>query len=49
MKLINRTYDVTTGQVLVDGVDVRDWNLASLRSQISIIEQDIFLFLALAQ
>jgi len=43
-KLVNRTYDSTTGQVLVDGVDVRDWNLASLRSQISIIEQDIFLF-----
>ena len=44
VKLINRTYDVTRGQVLVDGVDVRDWNLASLRRQISIIEQDIFLF-----
>jgi ATP-binding cassette subfamily B protein len=44
VKLINRTYDVTSGQVLVDGVDVREWNLASLRSQISIIEQDIFLF-----
>ena len=44
VKLINRIYDVTDGQVLVDGVDVRDWNLASLRSQISIIEQDIFLF-----
>ena len=44
VKLINRIYDVTSGQVLVDGVDVRDWNLASLRSQISIIEQDIFLF-----
>jgi len=44
VKLINRIYDVTEGQVLVDGVDVRDWNLASLRSQISIIEQDIFLF-----
>jgi len=43
-KLINRTYDVTEGQVFVDGVDVRDWNLASLREQISIIEQDIFLF-----
>jgi len=43
-KLINRTYDVTTGQILIDGMDVRDWNLASLRSQISIIEQDIFLF-----
>lgn len=44
VKLINRIYDVTDGQVLVDGVDVREWNLASLRSQISIIEQDIFLF-----
>jgi ATP-binding cassette subfamily B protein len=44
VRLINRTYDATQGQVLVDGVDVRDWNLASLRSQISIIEQDIFLF-----
>jgi ATP-binding cassette subfamily B protein len=44
VKLINRTYDVSRGQVLVDGVDVRDWNLASLRSQISMIEQDIFLF-----
>ena len=44
VRLINRTYDVTQGQVLVDGVDVRDWNLASLRSQISMIEQDIFLF-----
>ncbi|NOT02962.1 MAG: ABC transporter ATP-binding protein [Anaerolineales bacterium] len=43
-KLINRTYDVTTGQVLIDGVDAREWNLAALRSQISIIEQDIFLF-----
>ena len=44
MKLVNRTYDTSGGKVLVDGVDVRNWNLASLRSQISIIEQDIFLF-----
>ena len=43
-KLINRTYDVTAGQVLVDGVDVRDWDLAALRRNTSIIEQDIFLF-----
>jgi ATP-binding cassette subfamily B protein len=43
-KLINRTYDTRGGQVLVDGVDVRDWSLAALRRQISIIEQDIFLF-----
>ncbi|MFN8403988.1 MAG: ABC transporter ATP-binding protein [Anaerolineales bacterium] len=44
VKLINRTYDTTHGQISIDGVDVRDWNLASLRSQISMIEQDIFLF-----
>ncbi len=44
VKLVNRTYDSTSGQILVDGVDVREWNLASLRSQISIIEQDVFLF-----
>lgn len=43
-KLINRIHDASEGQVLVDGVDVRDWNLQSLRSQISIIEQDVFLF-----
>ncbi len=43
-KLVNRTYDASGGQILVDGTDVRDWNLASLRSQISIIEQDVFLF-----
>ena len=44
VKLINRTYEATAGDVLVDGVNVRDWNMASLREQISIIEQDIFLF-----
>ncbi len=43
-KLINRIYDVSEGQVLIDGIDVRDWQLAALRQQISIIEQDIFLF-----
>ena len=43
-ELINRTYDATSGRILIDGVDVRDWNLTSLRSQISKIEQDVFLF-----
>jgi ATP-binding cassette, subfamily B, bacterial len=43
-KLINRAYDTDAGQVFIDGIDVRNWSLASLRSQISIIEQDIFLF-----
>ena len=44
VKLINRIYDAPCGGVKVDGVEVRNWNLASLRQQISIIEQDIFLF-----
>jgi ATP-binding cassette subfamily B protein len=43
-KLLNRTYDVDQGRILVDGIDVREWQLAALRQQISIIEQDIFLF-----
>jgi len=42
--LVNRTYDATSGRVLVDGVDVRDWSLDALRGQIGAIEQDIFLF-----
>ncbi len=43
-KLVNRVHDVNQGRVLVDGVDVREWDLAALRRQISIIEQDVFLF-----
>jgi len=43
-KLINRTHDVDRGQVLVDGIDVREWDLDALRRQISMIEQDVFLF-----
>ena len=43
-KLVNRTYDATAGRVLVDGADVREWSLDGLRSQISTIEQDVFLF-----
>lgn len=44
VKLVNRTYDVRSGRICIDGVDVRDWNLEALRRQIAIIEQDIFLF-----
>ena len=43
-RLINRIFDADSGRILVDGVDVRDWSLEALRSQISTIEQDIFLF-----
>jgi ATP-binding cassette subfamily B protein len=43
-RLLNRVYDATTGSILVDGVDVREWSIESLRSQIASIEQDVFLF-----
>ena len=44
IKLLNRTYDVSRGRVLVDGVDVRDWDLAALRRHIGVVLQDVFLF-----
>ncbi len=44
IRLINRTFDVSGGSVLIDGVDVRDWQLEALRRNVSIIEQDVFLF-----
>lgn len=43
-RLINRIFDAENGRVLIDNINVHDWNLESLRSQISTIEQDIFLF-----
>ena len=44
INLIPRFYDVTTGRVLVDGIDVRDVTLASLRGQIGMVLQETFLF-----
>jgi len=43
-QLIPRFYDVTGGRVLVDGVDVRDVTQHSLRRNIGIVQQDVFLF-----
>jgi ATP-binding cassette subfamily B protein len=43
-KLINRTYDTNKGHIEIGGIDVRKWNLEALRRQISIIEQDVYLF-----
>jgi ATP-binding cassette subfamily B protein len=43
-RLLNRIYDATSGAILVDGIDVKHWSMESLRSQVSSIEQDIFLF-----
>ena len=43
-KLVNRIYDVSEGRILLDGVDLREWQLAALRQQVGVIEQDVFLF-----
>jgi ABC-type multidrug transport system fused ATPase/permease subunit len=43
-ELVPRFYDVTAGQVLVDGRDVREASLKSLRGQIGIVLQDIYIF-----
>jgi subfamily B ATP-binding cassette protein MsbA len=42
--LVPRFYDVQRGSVLLDGVDVREYRLADLRSQISLVSQDVVLF-----
>ncbi len=44
VKLLARFYDPTTGQILIDGMDLRDMCLDSLRSHLGILFQDIFLF-----
>ena len=46
MSLLARFYDVDAGRVAIDGVDVRGVTLASLRSAIGIVQQDVFLFSA---
>jgi ATP-binding cassette subfamily B protein len=43
-KLLNRSYDVQRGRILLDGVDVREWDLSCLRRQIGVVLQDVFLF-----
>ncbi|MGB3388109.1 MAG: ABC transporter ATP-binding protein [Pseudaminobacter sp.] len=42
--LLPRFYDVQEGSITIDGIDIRDMTLASLRSQIGIVQQDVFLF-----
>jgi ATP-binding cassette subfamily B protein len=46
VNLMPRFYDVTGGRVTIDGVDIRDVTLASLRRSIGIVQQDVFLFSA---
>ncbi|MCP3030921.1 ABC transporter ATP-binding protein/permease [Halobacillus sp. A1] len=42
--LLPRFYEIESGQITVDGVDIQDMKLDSLRSQIGIVQQDVFLF-----
>lgn len=42
--LIPRFYDVDEGQITIDGIDIRDMTVRSLRKQIGIVQQDVFLF-----
>jgi len=44
VKLVARFYDVTSGAVLVDGVDVRDYDLASYRRRLGVVPQEPYLF-----
>lgn len=44
VSLIPRFYDATSGKITIDGVDVRDVTLESLRHNIGIVQQDVFLF-----
>jgi ATP-binding cassette subfamily B protein len=44
VNLIPRFYDVTKGRITVDGVDIRDVTIESLRKNIGIVQQDVFLF-----
>lgn len=44
MNLLCRFYDVTEGEVLVDGIDVKNWDLHDLRDNIGMAMQDVFLF-----
>src|SRR5439155_24476850 len=44
--LLPRFYDVTTGQITIDGQDIRDFTLHSLRRNVGIVQQDVYLFSA---
>ncbi|HKZ41890.1 MAG TPA: ABC transporter ATP-binding protein [Candidatus Hodarchaeales archaeon] len=43
-KLLSRLYDPQQGTISIDGVDLKEWSLEAVRSQIGLVEQDIFLF-----
>ncbi len=44
INLINRFYEIDSGTIKLDGVDIRDYSLSSLRGQVGVVLQDVFLF-----
>ncbi len=44
INLLNRFYEINSGTILVDGINIKDFKLSSLRSKIAIVLQDVFLF-----
>jgi ATP-binding cassette subfamily B protein len=44
INLIGRQYEINKGQIRIDGRDIREWNLQSLRSMMAVVLQDVFLF-----
>lgn len=44
ISLITRLYDINSGKILLDGIDIRDYELYNLRSHIGVVLQDVFLF-----
>jgi len=44
INLIGRFYEIQRGSILVDGVDIREWDLEALRRRIGVVQQDVFLF-----
>lgn len=44
INLLNRFYDVQSGSILIDGIDIREYDISGLRRQIAVVPQDPFLF-----
>ncbi len=44
INLLNRFYEINSGNILIDGISLKDYKLASLRGQIAVVLQDVFLF-----
>lgn len=44
INLLNRFYEINSGSIVVDGIDIKDFSLASLRTHIAVVLQDVFLF-----